>query len=80
MRYIRNHAEAVVSKSFVKKNPNMIGYNFRMGEIEAAIASIQLKKLESRVLDRQRIAKSVSLGGDWLRTANNSPSQGHGEG
>ena len=43
---IRNHAEAVVGGMGRKDlNNNMIGYNFRMGEIEAAIGIEQLKKL-----------------------------------
>ena len=41
---IRNHAEAVVGRRGVKDIVNMIGFNFRMGEIEAAIGTCQLKK------------------------------------
>ena len=59
MRYIRNHAEAVVNKSFIKKNPNMIGYNFRMGEIESAIGLEQLKKLKKKIKIRQEIASQL---------------------
>jgi dTDP-4-amino-4,6-dideoxygalactose transaminase len=40
----------------------MLGYNFRMGEIEAAIASVQLTKLASRVESRQRIAAELNTG------------------
>ena len=35
----------------------MMGHNFRLGEIECAIGIEQLKKLENRVLSRQKIAK-----------------------
>lgn len=59
---IRNHAEAVVSSDDPEELNNMLGYNFRMGEIEAAIASVQLGKLESRVLSRQRIADELNQG------------------
>jgi perosamine synthetase len=45
MRLIRNHAEAVVGPKGDKNIVNMIGFNHRMGEIEAAIAIEQLKKL-----------------------------------
>jgi dTDP-4-amino-4,6-dideoxygalactose transaminase len=38
---------------------NMIGYNFRMGEIEAAIAAVQLDKLKARVESRQRAARQL---------------------
>ncbi len=44
-RLIRNHAEAVVEAKGVTDLRNMIGFNFRMPEIEAAIARVQLKKL-----------------------------------
>ena len=45
MYSLRNHAEAVVDNSS-KKIANMVGYNFRMGEIEAAIGIQQLKKVK----------------------------------
>ncbi len=44
-RLIRNHAEAVVEGMGRTDIRNMIGFNYRMTEIEAAIARIQLKKL-----------------------------------
>ena len=55
---IRNHAEAVVSSK--QKLNNMIGYNFRMGEIEAAMGIEQLKKLKSIIRNRQAIAYKIS--------------------
>lgn len=42
---IRNHGEGAVEKMGIKKINNIIGYNFRMTEIESAIAIEQLKKL-----------------------------------
>ena len=45
IRLIRNHAEAVVENKGAKNLVNMIGFNFRMTEIEAAISIEQLKKL-----------------------------------
>ncbi len=59
---IRNHAESVIKPTDRSQLANMIGYNFRMGEIEAAIASVQLDKLESRVADRQRVAAELNAG------------------
>lgn len=45
---IRNHAEAVIASGRKVKNLiNMIGWNYRMTEIEAAIAREQLKKLDT---------------------------------
>jgi perosamine synthetase len=62
MRLIRNHAEAVIRSSDPVELNNMLGYNFRMGEIEAAIASVQLDKLTSRVVSRQRAASAFTDG------------------
>jgi dTDP-4-amino-4,6-dideoxygalactose transaminase len=53
VRLIRNHAEAVVEAKGVTELANMIGFNFRMTEIEAAIARCQLKKLEFLLKGRQ---------------------------
>lgn len=49
MRLIRNHAEAVVDKKGYENINNMIGFNFRLGEIEAALGRCQLKKLQEKV-------------------------------
>ncbi len=54
VRLIRNHAEAVVGAKGVKNLNNMIGFNLRMTEIEAAIAREQLKKLDGLVVERQK--------------------------
>ena len=59
---IRNHAEAVIRSDEPAELCNMLGYNFRMGEIEAAIASVQLTKLAPRVESRQRIAGELNAG------------------
>jgi dTDP-4-amino-4,6-dideoxygalactose transaminase len=59
---IRNHAESVIKPNRRADLANMIGYNFRMGEIEAAIASAQLDKLAERVADRQRVAAELDAG------------------
>jgi len=44
VQLIRNHAEAVVEKKGVSDLTNMIGFNFRLGELEAAIGLEQLRK------------------------------------
>lgn len=47
MMLIRNHAEAVIgTKPFNNISVNMIGFNFRMTEMEAAVAIEQFKKLD----------------------------------
>ena len=58
MRLIRNHAENSLDDLRSKKKlSNMIGYNFRLGEIESAIGIEQLKKLKKIVIFRQKLAK-----------------------
>jgi perosamine synthetase len=59
LRLIRNHAEAVVQSDDPAMLSNLLGYNFRLGEIESAIASIQLTKLAARVSSRQRAAAQL---------------------
>jgi len=62
MRLIRNHAEAVVGAKGETNLTNMIGYNFRLGEIESAIGIEQLKKLNGIVETRQHIAARLNNG------------------
>lgn len=47
MQLIRNHGEAVVGPKGEKDISNIIGFNFRLGEIEAAIGLTQLKKIDA---------------------------------
>jgi dTDP-4-amino-4,6-dideoxygalactose transaminase len=62
MQLIRNHAEAVVSGKGVKNISNLIGFNFRLGEIEAALGIEQLKKLPGLVSARQSVCERLSKG------------------
>ncbi|MDA8162355.1 MAG: DegT/DnrJ/EryC1/StrS family aminotransferase [Desulfobacteraceae bacterium] len=52
IRLIRNHAEAVVEAKGAQNLVNMIGFNFRMPEMEAAISRRQLKKLSGLIKTR----------------------------
>ena len=62
MRLIRNHAEAVVGDKGTVNLSNMLGHNFRLGEIECAIGIEQLKKLKSLVMTRQYAADRLTEG------------------
>ena len=62
LQLIRNHAEAVVEGKGVSNIVNMVGHNFRLGEIESAIGLEQLKKLKGFVESRQRIADRLTNG------------------
>jgi len=59
LQLIRNHGENVVEAAGVTSFDNMIGYNYRMTEVEAAIGIEQLKKLPS--LLEQRIENAEFL-------------------
>ena len=52
MRMIRNHAESVVGPRDWPDLTNMLGFNFRMTEVEAAIALTQLDKLDGLLAKR----------------------------
>jgi dTDP-4-amino-4,6-dideoxygalactose transaminase len=60
LRLIRNHAEAVVKAKGTDDIVNLIGFNYRMTEIEAAIGSEQLKKLDRLVVPRIRAAEYLT--------------------
>lgn len=53
VRLIRNHAEAVVEAMNYSNLVNMLGFNYRMTDVEAAIAREQLKKLECLLSQRR---------------------------
>lgn len=67
LRLIRNHAEAVVGPKGTADISNMIGHNFRLGEIESAIGIVQLGKLPAKVASRQRAAERLTAGLAGLR-------------
>jgi len=62
LRLIRNHAEAVVGPMGHTCLANMLGHNFRLGEIECAIGIEQLKKLNRLVNSRQLAAERLTAG------------------
>lgn len=66
VRLIRNHAEAVVGAKGTVDLTNMIGFNFRLGEIECAIGLEQLKKLPGFVASRQGAARRLTDRLRWL--------------
>src|SRR3989344_4643766 len=49
LQLIRNHAEAVVGDKGVENIVNMVGQNYRLTELQAAIGREQLKKLDALV-------------------------------
>jgi dTDP-4-amino-4,6-dideoxygalactose transaminase len=65
VRLIRNHAESVVEAKGATSLVNMLGFNYRMTEVEAAIGREQLKKLSS-LLARRR--ENVAYSAERLAT------------
>lgn len=57
---LRNHAETTIEKSNKKELVNMIGFNFRLTEIQAAIGIEQLKKLKFIIKKKIKIANYLS--------------------
>ncbi len=67
LQLIRNHAEAVVEEKGTTNLSNMIGFNFRMTEIAAAIGIEQLRKLPALVAERSAAADRLLRGLRHLR-------------
>jgi len=71
LQLIRNHAEVVVEDKGVENIVNMVGHNFRLGEIECAIGCEQLSKLPYLVKERQSLAEALTkqlIGLPFLQT------------
>ncbi|MDP2851909.1 MAG: DegT/DnrJ/EryC1/StrS family aminotransferase [Gallionella sp.] len=62
LQLIRNHAEVVVADKGVTDISNMVGHNFRLGEIECAMGIEQIKKLKGFVESRQQLAEALTAG------------------
>lgn len=61
VQLIRNHGEGIVRELGYANHPEQIlGFNFRMGELEAAIGFEQLCKLDTLTAARVRIARSLN--------------------
>jgi len=60
LQLIRNHGEVVVKGKGVQDITNLVGFNYRMTEIEAAIAREQLKKLDGLTAGRIHAAEYLT--------------------
>lgn len=60
LQMIRNHGENLTEEFACKDITNLIGYNYRLTEISAAIAVEQLKKAEYHVSKRQLLAEQLT--------------------
>ena len=62
MRLIRNHSKAIIGDMGRADLNNMVGHNYRLGEIEDVIGIEQLKKLKVFVSRMQEIAAKLTEG------------------
>lgn len=60
MQMIRNHAENVVEPLGMTDVPNMVGFNYRMTELSAAIGLEQLARVDEAVARRVRMAERLT--------------------
>lgn len=62
LQMIRNHAENIVEPKGIADISNLIGFNYRMTELSAAVGLVQLKHVDEHVELRQRLAERLSEG------------------
>jgi dTDP-4-amino-4,6-dideoxygalactose transaminase len=59
-RLVRNHGEVSAEAAGIADAASVVGSNYRMTEIEAAIARVQLGRLEELLAHRRRLAERLS--------------------
>ena len=62
LQAIRNHAENIVSPAPIADPINMVGFNYRMTEMSAAVGIAQLERIDFEVSRRQNLAERLSEG------------------
>lgn len=62
LRLIRNHGENLIAHKKINNLTNLVGFNYRMTEIDAAIAICQLDKAHEIILERQKYAHQLING------------------
>ena len=66
LQLIRNHAESIVAPIGVQDLTNLVGFNYRLTELSAAVGVEQLKKIEHHVRRREQLARRLTSGIDGL--------------
>jgi perosamine synthetase len=62
LQLIRNHGENIVEPLRLDDIASLVGFNYRMGELAAAIGSVQLAAADAHVARRVAIAERLSAG------------------
>jgi perosamine synthetase len=60
LQLIRNHGENAIEPAEITDLSNMIGFNYRLTELAAAIGIEQLKKLDALIDERERVANQLT--------------------
>lgn len=62
LQAIRNHAENIVEPARIADLTNLVGFNYRMTELSAAVGLAQLAHVEAHVSRREWVGKAMSDG------------------
>ena len=62
VQLIRNHGEAVIGPAGYENATNIAGFNYRMTELNAAVARVQLKKLNHFNAERIEMVNKLADG------------------
>jgi perosamine synthetase len=62
LQLIRNHAESVVESDGVTDLTNMVGFNYRLSELSAAVGIEQLREAETHVARREHVGRRLTEG------------------
>lgn len=60
MQLVRNHGEVIIDKMEFKKQPVILGWNYRMTELEAAVSIGQFSRLDMLTDERRHLAEYLS--------------------
>ncbi len=60
LQMIRNHGENMVEAAGIDEPANLVGFNFRMTELSAAVGIEQLRRIEEHVRPREELAEALS--------------------
>ena len=60
IRLVRNHGEVIVDKMGLDEIPPLLGWNYRMTELEAAVSIAQFKKLKELTDERKKLASYLT--------------------
>lgn len=85
---LRNHGASVSEeqrhlgpKPYILPEFNLLGYNYRMTDLQGAVGVVQIKKLDTFIAERDQWAKFYSqelAAIPWLQTPSHEPAYRHG--